>query len=183
MPPSGILHTEAIVIRTIDYSETSRIVTLFTREEGKMGVMAKGARAAKSRFGSTLEPMSRIAAIIHCRPGRDLQILSEASHVAHLPTLRMELDRMESAFRMIELVGGVASRWTGERRCVWSSYGVPHCARWNAGSCFECVAFFPDSSGYNSWFWAILRWQYREINGSGVRHFGSAFWTHRPSKS
>lgn len=107
MPPSGILHTEAIVLRTIDYSETSRIVTLFTREEGKMGVIAKGARAAKSRFGSTLEPMSRIAAIIHCRPGRDLQILSDASHVAHLPTLRMELDRMESGFRMIELLGAL----------------------------------------------------------------------------
>ena len=67
MSSTGVVHTEAIVLRTIDYSETSRIVTLFTRELGKTGIMAKGARAAKSRFGSTLQPMNRIAAVINIR--------------------------------------------------------------------------------------------------------------------
>lgn len=107
MPTTGVLHTEAIVLRTIDYSETSRIVTLFSKDLGKTGVMAKGARAARSRFGSTLEPMTRIAVIIHTRPGRDLQILSEASHVDHHPSLRADLARVESGLRMVELVGAL----------------------------------------------------------------------------
>ena len=107
MSSTGAVQTEAVVLRTIDYSETSRIVTLFTQASGKMGVMAKGARAARSRFGSTLEPMSRISTVIHVRPGRDLQILSEASHVDHHPTLRADLARVESGIRMIELVNAL----------------------------------------------------------------------------
>lgn len=107
MSSTGVVHTEAIVLRTIDYSETSRIVTLFTREMGKTGVMAKGARAARSRFGATLEPMTRISTVIHVRPGRDLQILSEASHVDHHPTLRSDMSRVEVGIRMIELVNAL----------------------------------------------------------------------------
>ena len=107
MSDSGIVSTEAIVLRTIDYSETSRIVTLFSQELGKVGVMAKGARAARSRFGSTLEPMSRIGVVIHVRPGRDLQTLSEASHVSHHPGIRDDLDRVRTGFRLIELVSAL----------------------------------------------------------------------------
>ncbi|MDA0875425.1 MAG: DNA repair protein RecO, partial [Bacteroidetes bacterium] len=104
MPDTGVVTTEAIVLRSIDYGETSRIVNLFTRKLGRIGVMAKGARAARSRFGSTLETMSRIDAVIHFRPGRDLQNLSEASHTAHHHTLRSDLERMQIGFRMVELV-------------------------------------------------------------------------------
>ena len=104
MPDTGVITTEAIVLRSIDYGETSRIVNLFTRHLGRIGVMAKGARAARSRFGSTLETMSRIDAVIHIRPGRDLQILSEAIHAGHHHTLRSDLERMQTGFRMVELV-------------------------------------------------------------------------------
>ncbi len=107
MPTTGVVQTEAIVLRSLDYGETSRIVTLFSQELGKVGVMAKGARSAKSRFGSTLEPMARVSAVIHVRPGRDLQILSEASHVDLHTTLRSDLTRVESGIRMIELVGAL----------------------------------------------------------------------------
>ncbi len=103
----NILHTEAVVLRSIDFSETSRIVTLFTRQKGKMGVIAKGARAAKSRFGSTLEPMNQISTVIHCKTGRELQILSEASHVKHHDTLRSSIERMETGLRIIELVNAL----------------------------------------------------------------------------
>jgi len=107
MSRSNILHTEAVVLRSIDFSETSKIVTFFTLERGKMGVIAKGARATKSRFGSTLEPMNQISVVIHCKEGRDLQILSEASHVQHHNTLRSSLDRMETGLRIIELMNAL----------------------------------------------------------------------------
>ncbi|MCH1624970.1 DNA repair protein RecO [Fredinandcohnia quinoae] len=41
---------EGIVIRTNDYGETNKIVTLFTREWGKVGVMARGAKKPSSRL-------------------------------------------------------------------------------------------------------------------------------------
>ena len=120
MSSTGIIHTEAIVLRAIDYSETSRIVTLYTKEMGKTGVMAKGARSARSRFGSTLDPMSRIAAVLHVRAGRDLNILSEASHVRHHSTLRSELARVESGLRMVELVNALLP----EREANTPVYGL-----------------------------------------------------------
>lgn len=43
---------EGIVIRTNDYGETNKIVTLFTREFGKVGVMARGAKKPSSRLAS-----------------------------------------------------------------------------------------------------------------------------------
>lgn len=46
---------EGIVIRTTDYSETNKIVTLFTREWGKVGVMARGAKKPSSRLSSVTQ--------------------------------------------------------------------------------------------------------------------------------
>ena len=50
-----IEHSEAIVIRTIDFSETSLILTLFSREFGKVRGIAKGARQLKNSFDSALD--------------------------------------------------------------------------------------------------------------------------------
>lgn len=105
--PATIVHSDAIVLRSIDYGETSRIVTLFTRERGKIGVMAKGARSGKSRFGSTLEPLAHINVVIYFKPGRDLQIISEASHIFTHDALRGSLDRIETGLRMIELTSAL----------------------------------------------------------------------------
>jgi DNA repair protein RecO (recombination protein O) len=43
---------EGIIIRTTDYGETNKIITLYTREWGKIGVMARGAKKPKSRLSS-----------------------------------------------------------------------------------------------------------------------------------
>jgi DNA repair protein RecO (recombination protein O) len=46
---------EGIVIRTIDYGETNKIITIFTREWGKIGVMARGAKKPNSRLSSVTQ--------------------------------------------------------------------------------------------------------------------------------
>lgn len=101
---TAIIRTDAVVLRTLDYGETSRIVTLFTRERGRMGVMARGARTMRSRFGSTLEPMAHVQAVIHVKPSRELQTLSEASHLRIRPRLARSVERLEPAVRALELV-------------------------------------------------------------------------------
>jgi len=49
---------QAICIRATDYSETSQIVTFFTRESGKIGVIAKGSKRPKSAFDGPIEIFS-----------------------------------------------------------------------------------------------------------------------------
>ncbi|MDR3181770.1 MAG: DNA repair protein RecO [Planctomycetaceae bacterium] len=50
--------TEALIIRTVDFSETSRIVTALTRQYGKIEALAKGGRRLKSPFESSLDMLA-----------------------------------------------------------------------------------------------------------------------------
>ena len=102
-----IVRTEAIVLRSMEYSESSRIATLLTRRQGKIGVIAKGARRTNSRFGSTLQPMSYVQAVYYFKPTRSLQTLSECSHVLRWRALGRDLDRIAAGLRTVELVHAV----------------------------------------------------------------------------
>ena len=88
----------------MDYRETSQLVTLFTREKGKMPVLAKGARLAKSQFGATLQPMAYIQAIIYYKPTREIQTLSETAHIKLFPDVGAGLEKLTVGIRMIEFV-------------------------------------------------------------------------------
>jgi len=83
------LRDEAFLLRAVDYRDHDRIVTLLTRERGAIGVMARGARRSRKRFGGALEPFQRVA--ITWKPGRGLGTLAEAvvrrSHPALLGSL------------------------------------------------------------------------------------------------
>ena len=99
-----LIRTEAIVLRNLDYRETSQIVTLFTKEHGKVAVIAKGSRRAKSPFGSSLQPMSHTEVVYYSRSGRELQTLSESAHLRRYPAITSELDKITLGLRMVELV-------------------------------------------------------------------------------
>ena len=64
-----IERTEAIILKTQNFSETSRIVSAFTRQFGRMKFMAKGARKPKSRFGASFQPPLRAAHRLRDRRG------------------------------------------------------------------------------------------------------------------
>lgn len=102
-----IVRTEAVVLRAMKYGETSIIASLFTREHGRISAIAKGARLPRSRFGSTLQPMSHIQAVYYFKPGRSLQVLSDASHIELYNGTARNLDKMGAGIRMIELIGAL----------------------------------------------------------------------------
>lgn len=104
MAQRDIIRTEGVVLRSLNYGETSQIVTLLTREKGKLGVMAKGARRPKSSFGATLQPMAYTQVVFYYKPTRDLQILSESSHVESFHRLRGVLTKITIGLRIVELV-------------------------------------------------------------------------------
>lgn len=98
-----IVRTDAVVLRALDYGETSRIVTLLTRTHGVVGAMARGARRPTSRFGSTLQPMACVEAVLYVKPGRGLQTLKEAAHLVRFPTLDgRDLGRVTAGLRAVE---------------------------------------------------------------------------------
>lgn len=105
-----IVRTEAIVLRSVKYGETSQIVTLFTRRLGTIAVMARGARGIKSKFGSSLRPMSHVQVVFYHKPSRDVHTLSESTHLTLFKRLYEEMNRMATGVRIVETVGTLFPR-------------------------------------------------------------------------
>lgn len=72
----GLYRDEAVVIRTSRLGEADRIITLLTRDHGRIRAVAKGVRRTKSKFGARLEPASTIEVQLHT--GKTFDIITEA---------------------------------------------------------------------------------------------------------
>jgi DNA repair protein RecO (recombination protein O) len=79
--------TEAIVLRSIRYGEADRILHLYSRQRGRIGAIAKGARKPRSRFGGRLEPFFRLDLMLHEGRG-DLLTVTGVATVDGYPRLR-----------------------------------------------------------------------------------------------
>jgi DNA repair protein RecO (recombination protein O) len=99
-----LLSTDAIVLHAFDYSETSRILRLATREAGVQSVIAKGARRPRSRYGSALDLFAQGTAQLYLKEGRDLQTLSAFDVTRSRAAIGAELGRFASASAVAELV-------------------------------------------------------------------------------
>jgi DNA repair protein RecO (recombination protein O) len=72
----GLYRDEAIVLRTQKLGEADRIITLLTRESGRVRAVAKGVRRTSSRFGSRLEPFTHVD--LQLAEGRSLDVVTQA---------------------------------------------------------------------------------------------------------
>jgi DNA repair protein RecO (recombination protein O) len=99
----------ALVLRVIDYSETSQIAALFTRDRGRISAIAKGAKRKGSRFVGELEPVTLVEAV--CFRGRDptsMHTLSELDVRETYRGVRHELRRLHAAAYVVEVLREIA---------------------------------------------------------------------------
>ena len=66
----------AVVLRTQKLGEADRIITLFTKEHGRIKAVAKGVRKTKSKFGARLEPATHVDLQLYT--GRSLETITQA---------------------------------------------------------------------------------------------------------
>lgn len=98
----GLYKDEGIVLKSIKLGEADRIVTIYTRENGKVRAVAKGVRKTKSRFGGRLEPFTRVQLLIY--RGRNLDTITSADILEPFPSLTKDYTRIASAAAMVELI-------------------------------------------------------------------------------
>ena len=101
---STIVKTEAVVLRSIDFHETSKIVTFYTRQYGKIAGIVKGARRPKNKYGSSLEPMSYVSLVFYKKEGRDVQTVSNCDVMKPFRYLYEDIDKMAIGMAIIELM-------------------------------------------------------------------------------
>ena len=124
---------EAIVQRTHKLGEADRIITLLTRDNGRVRAVAKGVRRTTARWGSRLEPFTHVD--LQLAEGRNLDTITQAeTRGAHAAGIGLDYDRytagtvmLETAERLVTeekepavqqfllLVGGLRAMASGER--------------------------------------------------------------------
>ncbi|WP_430592830.1 DNA repair protein RecO [Humidisolicoccus flavus] len=96
-----VYRDEAVVLRTQSLGEADRILTLLTREHGKVRAVAKGVRRTSSRFGARLEPF--MVADLQLAVGRSLDIVTQAVSLAtYGAQIVSDYSRYAAAAAMVE---------------------------------------------------------------------------------
>jgi len=111
--------TEAIVLRSMRFSEADRILHLYTADRGRIGAIAKGVRKTKSRFGARLEPLSHVELLLHQGAG-------ELQTITGVELLRSHHATRENPYRLnVGLIGAEAMlRLFGEPEANERAFGA-----------------------------------------------------------
>ncbi|HEY0839497.1 MAG TPA: DNA repair protein RecO, partial [Vulgatibacter sp.] len=96
------LRAEAIVLGVVDYGDSDRVVTLLTRERGRLPAFAAGARKSKRRFAGALDPFTRLAVRLSEGKG-ELYFLASCEVLSAHAGLRADLGRIGHAGYAAEL--------------------------------------------------------------------------------
>lgn len=99
--------TTALVIRQADWSESSRVVTLFTRDFGKISVVAKGARRLKSAFEAGLDLLSECQIVFLRKSSSSLDILTESQLQKRFSPAAGSLKALYAGYYLCELLNGL----------------------------------------------------------------------------
>ncbi|MBA7704832.1 DNA repair protein RecO [subsurface metagenome] len=94
----------AICIRAVDYSETSQILTLFTRQAGKISAIAKGSKRPKSAFDGPIEVFSHGKIVFSDSNKEKLATLTEFEQQTGFSSLASNLFALNCCFFATELV-------------------------------------------------------------------------------
>ncbi len=101
---SDIIKTRAIVLRKIDFGDTSRIAHFFTEDFGKLSLMIKGARSPKSKIGLIIDTMNIVEVVFYKKETSDLHLANQVDLLQHFPNTRDDLDKYKYALAIVELL-------------------------------------------------------------------------------
>ncbi len=97
----------AIVLRAVEFSETSLVLTLFTREFGKLGALAKGARRQKNPFESGLDLLAICRTVFLHKTSDALDLVTEAKLLRRFRPAGRELLGLYGGYYVAELLGAL----------------------------------------------------------------------------
>ncbi|MFA4906128.1 MAG: DNA repair protein RecO [Candidatus Margulisiibacteriota bacterium] len=98
----AIYKTQGIVLGSRPFDETGKLVTMLTRDYGKIRVIAKGAKRLTSKFGGRLEVFTLLE--MSLAEGRNLDILSQAEALEWFGPLRADSEKLSAGFYFIRII-------------------------------------------------------------------------------
>jgi DNA repair protein RecO (recombination protein O) len=101
----------AIVIRMADFSESSRVVTMFTREFGKVAALAKGAKRLKGPFEAALDLLAACQVVFIRKSSSGLDILTEAQLQKRFKPRPGDLGSLYGGYYIAELLDALSEEY------------------------------------------------------------------------
>ena len=98
-----IIDTDAVVLKTFSYGETSLISRCFTKDKGKVSFIIKGAKSKKNLISPYFQPLSYINVIYKENEKRELQIVSKVSFVQIWTRIPLSLKKMSLSQSILEI--------------------------------------------------------------------------------
>lgn len=99
--------TEGIVLKRKNIGEADRILTLFTKDRGKLQIKAMGVRKISSRRSSHIEPLNHVQVSLHF--GRHAPILTEVTTIEHYEAIKNDLRRVGLAYHICEIIDALCA--------------------------------------------------------------------------
>jgi DNA repair protein RecO (recombination protein O) len=129
----AVEHTEAVVVRGVDYSQTSRIVTFVTPKRGRVACLVKGARRPGSAAGAALDTFNWVEIGLIWKDSRAVQTLTDCYAIDAYPAIKGDLDKSACGAIALE----IASRTAHENEPSEALFaalvqGLHGLAAWNA---------------------------------------------------
>ena len=98
---------DALVIRQADFSESSRVVTFFSKEFGKFSALAKGARRLKGPFDAAIDLLSRCRIVFIRKSSGSLDLLTQASLIDRFRPVGTSLTSLYGGYYVADLLNGL----------------------------------------------------------------------------
>lgn len=100
----SLYKTEAIVLKTQNFRETSLIANFYTRDFGKISGLLKGIREDQTKFNSNLDVFSLNEIIFYKKIKSSLHLVSQCDLKRDFRLIKNDLERIKKAFSLVELV-------------------------------------------------------------------------------
>lgn len=97
--------TEGIIIKRKDFGEADRILTVMTRDYGKLKIKATGVRKITSRRAAHIELLNHT--VLHLYKGNTFSILTEAKMLDDFSAIKENFNKVGFAYHLCELVDGL----------------------------------------------------------------------------
>ncbi|MCJ7556399.1 MAG: DNA repair protein RecO [Gammaproteobacteria bacterium] len=150
MSQGQVLQTAAFILHRQPYRDTSQIIEIFSREYGRLGLVARGSRRPKSRLRAVLQPFGEL--LLSWSGRGELKTLTDAESGA--PLMSLTGDSLYSAFYMNELLIRLLQRMDphqelfGHYRQTLASLALGRPVGWSLRM-FECALLEDIGYGLN----------------------------------
>ena len=99
--------TEGLILTRHAYGDTSLICNLFTKNYGRISIIAKGARKPKNINSAILRPLQFIDIHYYYKPKRNIQLLKEATINKHFFKTHNDYKKILASYQVLDIINQI----------------------------------------------------------------------------